>query len=134
MRLFLLGVVMAVGLTPRVCRAQLRSVVNETPAWAEAGGSHSTALDEWEEALAAGITDSETWSAIGERLYAAAHYRECIAAFEQSLVQRNRQSLNDARFIADAYAKLGNTKQASRWRATARGIAVPSRHHVQLVV
>ncbi|CAN5866457.1 hypothetical protein BH11GEM2_BH11GEM2_22990 [soil metagenome] len=119
----LVAAVMLLGLAPRASLAQWRGVSNDEPG-TDAHALAASARQQWEEALAARVTDAETWSAIGRRLYAAGAYRECIAAFEQSLVQRNGHSPADARFIADAYAKLGNVKQASRWRAAASGLTV----------
>lgn len=134
MRIALVATLMLVALVPRASLAQVRSVANEEPVPVEMAGSPVSAMAEWEEALAQRVTDAETWNAIGRRLYSAGQYRECIAAFEQSFVRRNRRSLDDARFIAEAYAKLGNLKQASRWRAAAQGADVPPRSHVATTV
>lgn len=126
---------MLMGLAPRVSLAQWRSVADEEPVKVELSRpSAASAREEWEEALADRITDAGTWSAIGQRLYSTGQYRESIVAFEKSFVQRKGQSPDDARFIADAYTKLGNVKQASRWRAAAVGAAVPSRRTVATAV
>ena len=129
MKIALVATLMLVGLASRASLAQVRSVANEAPVPFEEAASPGSAIAEWEEAIAQRVIDAETWSAIGRRLYSAGQYRECIAAFEQSFMRQNRKSAADARFIADAYAKLGNVKQASRWRAAARAIAVPTRPH-----
>ena len=131
----LVAALMTVGLGPRVSLAQVRSVANEEVVSTDAPiVSPAAALAEWEDALATRVTDADTWSAIGRRLYDAGQYRECIAAFERSLVHRNRHSPDDARYIAEAYAKLGNLKQAARWRGTATGIALPSHRHSKSAV
>ena len=130
MRIALVATLMLVGFVPRASLAQVRSVANEEAVPAEMVASPGSAMAEWEAALAQRVTDAETWNAIGRRLYSAGQYRECIAAFEQSFVRRNRGSLDDARFIAEAYTKLGNLKQASRWRAAARGVDVPPGPHI----
>lgn len=124
----------SVGLGPRASLAQVRSVANEDSVSTEAVVTTMSPLEQWEEAVATHVSDADTWSAIGQRLYAAERYRECIAAFEQSLVLRNRQSRDDAGFIAKAYEKLGNAKQASRWSAFARGIPMPSGRRARIAV
>jgi hypothetical protein len=96
--------------------------------------SAASAREEWEEALADDAVNAGTWSGIGQHLFAAGLYRESIAAFERSYVHCNGRSPEDARSIAEAYAKLGNVKQAMRWRAMARGAESPSRRHVGLAV
>jgi uncharacterized protein HemY len=132
----LYAAVMLVGLAPRASLAQLRTIVDELPIARPVPlrPSAASARAEWEDALAGGVVDPETWSAIGQRLYAAGLYRESIAAFEQSLVQRGRHSSEDAQCIAEAYGKLGNVKQAARWRALAGGVMSPSRHQVRKTV
>jgi uncharacterized protein HemY len=132
----LAATVMLVGLAPRASLAQLRSVADERPSPTSAPlpASATSAKAEWEEALASNVTDAETWSAIGQRLYSAGQYRESIAAFEQALVQRNRPSPEDAQCIAEAYARLGNMKQASRWRAAPGRLALPSRRQARTTV
>ena len=116
----------SVALGPRASLAQVRSIANEAMVETTITASSASALAAWEGALASGIADPDVWSAIGQRLYAAGRYRECIAAFEQALVRRNRQSTDDAHVIAEAYARIGNAKQAARWRAFALGIELPS--------
>jgi tetratricopeptide (TPR) repeat protein len=129
----LVATLMLVGLAPRASLAQLHSVADEQLAdrSTQSGPSAANALAEWEEALAGHVTDADAWSAIGQRLYAAGRYRESIAACEQSVVQRNRHSPADAKCIADAYAKLGNVKQAARWKTYAGGVALPSHRPVR---
>lgn len=120
MKMFaLVATVMLAGLAPRVSLAQLRTVTAEQarPMAAALPTSAANAMAEWEEALANRITDAETWSAIGQRLFSAGLYRQSIAAFEQSLMRRNGNSPEDAQWIAEAYERLGNVKQALRWRA-----------------
>ena len=132
----LVATVMLAGLAPRASLAQWRGVASEQPQRrpTSAPTSARTAIAEWEEALADQVTDADTWSAIGQRLYSAGRYRESIAAFEQSLVQRNGHSPEDAQFIAEAYAKLGNVKQASRWRAAAGAVAVVTHRRARTTV
>ena len=100
------------GLAPRVSLAQLRSVVDEEPRATKiaTGPAAVSAKDEWEGALADRIVDAGTWSGIGQRLYAAGLYRESIVAFEQSFVHRMGRSADDARCIAEAYAKRQQLK------------------------
>ena len=120
-----------VGPASRVSLAQVRSVADEQRSLAEASrGSPETALAEWEAAVAERVTDAETWSAIGLRLYATGRYKESSAACERSFVLRDKHSPDDARCIADAYEKLGNVKQALRWRMQGGGRVVPSRRHL----
>lgn len=136
----LIAAVMLVGLAPRVLVAQWISVSDEQPRPLAAGLPESVSrrapnvVEEWEDALARDVSDAETWSAIGQRLYRAGRYRESIAALERSLVQRGERSKADARYIADAYAKLGNVKQASRWRAWAGAAVDSSRRHARITV
>lgn len=127
----LVATVMMSAVAPRASLAQLRTVVDEQPMPASVPlpASAASAMAEWEAALADRVTDADTWSGIGQRLTSAGRYRESIAAFERSLVLRGGSSLDDARGIAESYAKLGNVKQASRWRAAASGVAVPQRRH-----
>ena len=130
MRVALMATVMLAGLAPSAALAQVRTVADEQSSPASAP-SVASAVAEWEDAIAQRVTDAETWSTIGQRLYSVGRYRESISAFEQSFVRRNGKSPDDARYIAEAYGKLGNLKQALRWRAAAgtRAEAVaPSRH------
>ena len=127
MRLVRLAVTLvAVGLGPRASLAQVRSVANDEVMTTDVVPSVSRAVADWEDALVAGVTDAEAWSSIGRRLYAAGRYRECIAAMERSMLQRDHRSPEDVRFIAQAYRRLGNLKQASRWSALAREVAAPT--------
>jgi uncharacterized protein HemY len=127
---------MLAGLAPRASRAQVRSVIDEQPrsTATRLPASAASAMAEWEEALAEHVSDADTWRAIGQRLYSVGRYRESIAAFEQSLVQRNRHSPEDAQCIADSYAKLGNVKQASRWKAATGEVATRSRRPARTTV
>jgi uncharacterized protein HemY len=121
-----IATLVAVGLGPRASQAQVRSVANDEVITTGIVPSASKAVAEWEDALAAGVTDAESWSTIGRRLYDARRYRECIAALERSMLQRDRRSPDDAKLIARAFAKLGNTKQATRWSALGQEIAIPA--------
>ena len=114
----LVATVMLAGLAPGASLAQVRTVADEQRSPASAP-SVASVVAEWEEAIAQRVTDAERWSTIGQRLYSVGRYRESISAFEQSFVRRNGKSPDDARCIAEAYGKLGNVKQASRWRAAA---------------
>jgi predicted Zn-dependent protease len=124
----LVASVMLAGFAPRASLAQLRGVSNDEPVFTDTRASAANALQQWEAVLAARITDGDTWTEIGQRLYSAGCYRESIAAFEQSIVRRHGHAPEAAQFIAAAYAKLGNVKQASRWRAEAGPrVALPTR-------
>ena len=129
-----IAALLSVTLGPRASLAQVRTIANEAVVATTSTGSSASAMAAWEGAVASGIADPDVWSAIGQRLYAVGRYRECIAAFEQALVRRNRQSADDARFIAEAYAKIGNRKQASRWRAFSLGIELPSGQRIRPAV
>ena len=121
----LIGVLtlLAVGIGSRASRAQVRSVANAEAAMTSPAPAASSALREWEEALDAGDVEAERWSGIGRRLFAAERYRECIAALERAMLRREGRSPGDARVIAQAYARLGNAKQAARWGALAVDVA-----------
>ena len=121
----LIGVLtlLAVGLGSRASRAQVQSVANAESVTTSGAPAASSALQEWEDALVAADANAESWSTIGRRLYAAERYRECIAALERAMLLRNRRSPGDAHVIAQAYARLGNAKQAARWGALAVDVA-----------
>ncbi len=118
-RAVLIAGLVSVGFGPQASLAQGPHVTSDdTPTTAQS--SSASAVEQWEEAIAQRLTDADAWSRIGQRLHAAGHYRECIAALERSLVLRVRHAREDDNLIADAYVKLGNVKQAARWSRQAR--------------
>ena len=124
-----IAVLVTVALGPRAVLAQVRSVANEAIVATTVTVSSSSATAAWEDALASGVVDPDVWSAIGRRLHVARQYRECIAALERSLVLRMRHTRIEDDLIADAYASLGNVKQARRWSSDARNVSAPPRLH-----
>ncbi|MEP6991836.1 MAG: hypothetical protein ABJA80_12970 [bacterium] len=55
------------------------------------------------------------WFAQGQAFYRAHRFRESVAAFERALQLHADSAASGARYIARAYARLGNERQASRW-------------------
>lgn len=55
------------------------------------------------------------WFARGHVLYRENRFRESVAAFERALQLHADSAASGARYIARAYARLGNHRQASRW-------------------
>lgn len=51
--------------------------------------------------------------------FSEGRYRESIASLELALLNGSTRPCDDAQDIATAYARLGNTKQAGRWRGHA---------------
>jgi tetratricopeptide (TPR) repeat protein len=98
--------------TPRAARAQL---------------SQASAVELWHGALTAEAPDAKRWEEAGHALYDAGRYRESIASFERALQLHTARAGEAAWRIAVAYARLGNGKQALRWRAMALDLESPRR-------
>ncbi|CAN5519036.1 hypothetical protein BH09GEM1_BH09GEM1_24880 [soil metagenome] len=120
----LIAALVSVALGSRAAPAQVREVANEET-MIVVRSSASRALAAWEDALVDQNASADAWSGIGRRLHVVGRYRECIAALERSLVIRGSRSREDDQFIADAYWRLGNTKQAMRWSGGTRRVARP---------